>query len=315
MIDIAEKLREIRATSGLSQQKMADLVGIPQRTWSSYESGQTRPRMDVLFALAEKGYPIRGLTTSLIDDWPEEKKLELQRRIDILKTGAFDLDAPMTDIVKMIKAVDAHPSPYKEKNEKDTSELLQDIKKIIHKIIEDSPALLNHESRLSDLESRPAPNLKIAYPAESGDEEGYTADPAPEYGRVTHYDDVAAGPPVWQVGDASQFVDVPIRLIKTKPEDYFTMRVRGNSMIDAFIPDGSLVLIRRSDAPKHGKVQVVWIDNRVTIKRMREDEDHGWTLCHEDGSGDTIPLGEKNLVRGDFAAVLPPATRPRMRGE
>jgi transcriptional regulator with XRE-family HTH domain len=109
MIDIAEELRKIREIAGFSQQKMADLIGIPQRTWSSYESGQTRPKMDVLFALAERGYPIKGLTTSPIDDWSEEKKQELQRRIDIVKTGAFDLDTPLSDIVKMIKAVDAHP--------------------------------------------------------------------------------------------------------------------------------------------------------------------------------------------------------------
>ncbi|MDR2953210.1 MAG: helix-turn-helix domain-containing protein, partial [Treponema sp.] len=35
MIDIAEELRKIRETTGFSQQKMADLIGIPQRTWSS----------------------------------------------------------------------------------------------------------------------------------------------------------------------------------------------------------------------------------------------------------------------------------------
>ena len=149
----------------------------------------------------------------------------------------------------------------------------------------------------------------------TGDGEGYTAEPEPKYGRVMYCDDVAAGPPIWQVEDASRVVDVPLRLIKTKPEDYYVLLVRGNSMIDALIPDGSMVLIRKSDVPEHGKIQVIWIDDRVTLKRMREDEDHGWTLCYEDGTRRTIPLGNKNLIQGDFVAVLPPLSRPYMRGE
>jgi len=86
-------------------------------------------------------------------------------------------------------------------------------------------------------------------------------------------------------------------------------------MIDAFIPDGSMVLIKKSDVPQHGKIQVICLDDRVTLKRMREDEDRRWTLCYEDGTGRTIPLGENNQVQGTFEAVLPPATRPRMRRE
>jgi SOS-response transcriptional repressor LexA len=107
----------------------------------------------------------------------------------------------------------------------------------------------------------------------------------------------------------------PLRFIKTELTDYYALRVRGHSMIDAFIYDGSMVLIKRADVPQHGKIQAVWIDGRVTLKRMREGEDHGWTLCYEDGTGRTIPLGEENLVRGEFVAVLPQDTKPRMRGE
>jgi len=110
-------------------------------------------------------------------------------------------------------------------------------------------------------------------------------------------------------------VEVPTRLVKTKPDDYYAMRVKGNSMIDALIPDGSMVLLRWADAPRHGKIQAVKIDEGVTLKRMAEGEDRGWTLCHEDGTGRTVPLGEANGVVGDFVAVLPPNTKPHMRVE
>jgi SOS-response transcriptional repressor LexA len=167
------------------------------------------------------------------------------------------------------------------------------------------------ESSLKELRvPKAAPEPEAEYPAEAGAGESYVQDHEPDYGRVLCFEDIAAGPPIWQFTDSGRAVDVPLRLIKTKLGDYYALRVRGNSMIDAFIPDGSMVLIRKSDAPEHGKIQVVRVDDRITLKRMREEEDHSWTLCYEDGTGRTIPLGEENLVQGDFVAVLPPFTQP-----
>jgi repressor LexA len=158
---------------------------------------------------------------------------------------------------------------------------------------------------------------EVEYPAATENKDSYTAEPEPVYNteNVAFCDDVAAGPPIWQSEENGWVVDVPRHLIKAKNSDYYALRVKGNSMIDAFIPDGSMVLIRKSDVPEHGKIQVIWIDDRVTLKRMREEEEHSWTLCYEDGTGRTIPLGENNRVQGTFEAVLPPATRPQMRGE
>jgi len=171
------------------------------------------------------------------------------------------------------------------------------------------------DSRISTLEEHLKITNETEYPEVTDSGEDYTADPEPEYGCIIYYDDIAAGSPIAQSEDGSLVVNVPRYLIKTKESDYYALRVKGNSMIDAFIPDGSLVLIRRSDVPQNGKIQVIRIDERVTLKRMREEADRRWTLCYEDGTGRTIPLGEENLVQGDFEAVLPPATQPYMWGE
>jgi phage repressor protein C with HTH and peptisase S24 domain/DNA-binding XRE family transcriptional regulator len=61
MMDWAKELKKIRVSSGLSQQKWAEIIGIPQKTWSNYENGRTAPKMGVLWALATKGYPVPGL--------------------------------------------------------------------------------------------------------------------------------------------------------------------------------------------------------------------------------------------------------------
>jgi len=190
--------------------------------------------------------------------------------------------------------------------------ILEEIDKIM---VLNSMAHEKFDSRLSTLEERLKTVPGQEYPVEPGGGEGYTAEPEPEYGRIIYHDNIAAGPPIAQSEDGSLVVNVPRHLIKTKESDFYALRVKGNSMIDAFIPDGSLVLIRRSDVPVNGKIQVVRLDDRITLKRMREEEDHSWTLCYEDGSGRTIPKGEENLVQGDFVAVLPPLSRPKLREE
>jgi transcriptional regulator with XRE-family HTH domain len=58
----ANIFQELRKGLGISQQKMADDLGIPQRTWANYESGRSKPTLDIAAALAKKGYEIPGLT-------------------------------------------------------------------------------------------------------------------------------------------------------------------------------------------------------------------------------------------------------------
>ena len=58
MENIAEKLRQIRLDSGLSQAEFAKKIGVSQRSWSAYESGETRPKTPTLLALSSMGYDI-----------------------------------------------------------------------------------------------------------------------------------------------------------------------------------------------------------------------------------------------------------------
>lgn len=48
-----ERIREIREDKSLTQQNIADLLHISQRTYSDYESGRTRIPIDSLLKLAK----------------------------------------------------------------------------------------------------------------------------------------------------------------------------------------------------------------------------------------------------------------------
>lgn len=47
-----ERIREIREDNSLTQQKVADLLHVGQRTYADYESGKTRIPVDSLLILA-----------------------------------------------------------------------------------------------------------------------------------------------------------------------------------------------------------------------------------------------------------------------
>ena len=40
-----------------------------------------------------------------------------------------------------------------------------------------------------------------------------------------------------------------------------------------------------------------WHDTQKV--EQREEANHGWSMCYEDGTGRTIPLGDENIIQGD----------------
>jgi len=56
--------------------------------------------------------------------------------------------------------------------------------------------------------------------------------------------------------------------------EYFALRVKGDSMNAAHIPDGSMVIVRRQEQVENGEIAVVLVgDQDGTVKRYRQDGD------------------------------------------
>lgn len=85
----------------------------------------------------------------------------------------------------------------------------------------------------------------------------------PVYGRI------AAGTPIEALVENAQSVDVPQSMLGTG--DHFVLQVVGDSMINAGIFDGDMVVIRRGDGAENGEIVVALIEDReVTLKRLRK---------------------------------------------
>ena len=68
---------------------------------------------------------------------------------------------------------------------------------------------------------------------------------------------------------AERGIDLNEQLIRNKPATYF-MRVSGNSMINACIHDGDIVIVDRSIKPQNGKIVIAVIDGEMLIRRYEK---------------------------------------------
>src|SRR5262249_45110119 len=109
---------------------------------------------------------------------------------------------------------------------------------------------------------------------------------------------IAAGTPVEAIQTRSHTISMPPDLLSTG--DHFALEVRGDSMIDAGILDGDIVLIRRGETADTGDVVVALIDDEeATLKRFRR---RGASIALE-------PANSSHEVR-----ILPP-NRVRIQGK
>jgi repressor LexA len=84
--------------------------------------------------------------------------------------------------------------------------------------------------------------------------------------------EIAAGGPIEAYQDASETISIP-DMINASTATY-VLRVRGDSMVDAHIMDGDLVVIREQQTAQDGDIVVAQVEeNAVTLKRFFKEHD------------------------------------------
>ena len=64
-------------------------------------------------------------------------------------------------------------------------------------------------------------------------------------------------------------IDLNEQLVRNKPATFF-MRVQGNSMINACIHNGDIVIVARSIKPQSGKIIIAVVDGEMIIRRIEK---------------------------------------------
>jgi repressor LexA len=80
---------------------------------------------------------------------------------------------------------------------------------------------------------------------------------------------VAAGLPLLAEENREGSLPVGASALPGRGEDLFLLRVRGDSMIEAHIVEGDLVLVRRQDSAQDGDIVVALVNDEATVKRFR----------------------------------------------
>lgn len=83
---------------------------------------------------------------------------------------------------------------------------------------------------------------------------------------------VKAGQPSLAIEDIEGYCNLDMSWVHDK--GCFFLRVEGDSMIDAHILDGDLVLIRPQQTAENGEIVVAMIDGEATLKRFYRDDNH-----------------------------------------
>ena len=87
-----------------------------------------------------------------------------------------------------------------------------------------------------------------------------------------------------------------------RPGEYFALRVRGESMLNAGILPGDLVVVHRQPVARHGEIVVALIEDEATVKRLSLKNGQVWLMPENDAYS---PIdGTYAQIVGKVAAVV-----------
>lgn len=86
--------------------------------------------------------------------------------------------------------------------------------------------------------------------------------PVPLLGTVT------AGQPILATEQIEEYIPVAMQ----KSGNYFALHVKGDSMIDAHIADGDIVIVEQTPVASNGDIVVALIEDEATVKRFFKEK-------------------------------------------
>jgi len=110
----------------------------------------------------------------------------------------------------------------------------------------------------------------------------------PVYGKVT------AGQPITAIEDISETFPLPMSFAKNK--DLFMLKVQGESMINAAILDGDLIIVERTSTARNGEIVVAMVDREnATVKTFYKENGH-YRLQPENDTMEPIIVDEVEIL-------------------
>jgi len=91
----------------------------------------------------------------------------------------------------------------------------------------------------------------------------------PLLGNIVASEPVEVGAENWATYDEDDAIELSRDMLDEKQaDDLFALRVRGDSMIDAMVNDGDIVIMRQQETARNGEMVAIWLtpDDTTTLK-------------------------------------------------
>ena len=113
---------------------------------------------------------------------------------------------------------------------------------------------------------------------------------------------VSCGVPKLAIENIEEYIRLPVALFGRG--DFFILRANGDSMIEAGIEDGDLVLIRVQNYADSGQIVVALMDDEATLKRFYPEPEKRRIRLHPENSALKDIYVKECIIQGIAVKVL-----------
>lgn len=118
--------------------------------------------------------------------------------------------------------------------------------------------------------------------------------------RVPVLGSVACGIPKLAEENIEEYIKLPVSIFGTG--DFFILHANGDSMVDAGIDDGDLVLVRKQNTAQYNQIVVALVEDEATLKRFRPQKD--CIILHPENENYSDIVVSDCIIQGVAVKVL-----------
>lgn len=119
--------------------------------------------------------------------------------------------------------------------------------------------------------------------------------PNVSFGSIPLLGSVKAGFPADVAEESHETVNLDDYLV-TKKNNTYMLEVDGNSMIDAHIADGDMVLVEKTNIARDGQIVIADVDGEFTMKYFRKSGDKVWLEPANKDFKNIYPVSYMNIT-------------------
>ena len=113
---------------------------------------------------------------------------------------------------------------------------------------------------------------------------------------------IPCGSPQYEEENIEEYVSLPTAIFGKG--DFFILRASGQSMIEAGIDDGDLVVVKKQVEAKEGDIVVALVDNQNTLKRYFRDDENKKIILHPENKKMKDIIVDECCIQGVSRAEL-----------